>query len=520
MLFADEKRKLLGALINQRIEEKDFTKFAQTIGIAAPAHILERWKGRFYAVNEIEFKEQFKTINKFCLGADPEFVFQGTDGGDRDSSYVFSQQLGLNTLEAFGADMTGRQAELRAWPNRSALFVVASLVDTLRWMTIRYPATMKYKWIANAFFGGDGVGGHIHFGRKRGDRDASIKSLDNLTSLLTYTGAVDGPGQLSRLAGTRYGRPGDIRVQPHGYEYRTMPTWMASPWSAFLTLTLAKLCVFHHLNVPKIKVLQDSLAGNITQITTLLQAFANADDDARIALIGIKRMGIPKYPQFSDFKAAWGIVKVDPLKEVDKVYFPPIIEPSDHTVRELFDFIVNGKAITFKQLKPTWKVFKLDADVHKINIEAHRPGVPEVASGILSKGVKVSINGSRLEGSRGWTISVPPTISLDKAAIKEALKKRKGTIRTVSFNEGSNNTLSIQIPGTVANNWVVNKDVVADIRWLLCKTGLFPIAKAEMVDKIDVSLFVKKKDGSIVGKILYQVQGEAELQQANPGNRG
>ena len=508
MEFREERRKLIANIINSRIPEKDFMSFAVKAGTAAPQHLLERWKTRFYAINEIEFKEQFKTINKFCLGADPEFVFQNFTGGENDTTYVFSQQLGLNTLEAFGSDMTGRQAELRAWPNRSSLYVVASLVDTLRWMSIRYPATLKYKWIANAFFGGDGVGGHIHFGRKRGDRDASVKSLDNLTTLLTYTGAVDGIGQLHRMSATRYGRPGDIRVQPHGYEFRTMPTWMASPWAAFLTLTLAKLCVFHHLKIPAIKVLQNSMSSNIVQVTALLQAFANTDDDARIALIGIRRMGIPAYPQFSDFKTAWGITKQDPLKEVEKCYFPPIIEPTDETVRELFDFIVNGRGLTFRTLKPTWNLFRLDSDVHKVKIEAHRAGVPEVASGILSKGTEVFLTSGR-EFVRTLTVSVPKTLELDVKAIKEALAKRKGHVKTILFRPSSGDYLEIVIPGTVSNNWVVNKDVVADVRWLLCKTGLFPIAKADQIDKVDAQSFVKKKDESVIGKILYQVRGEA-----------
>ena len=491
MEFREEKRKLIATIINSRIPEERFIEFAETQGAAVPRRMLERWKTRFYAINAIEFKKEFKTINKFCLGADPEFVFQSPDHSG-DTGYAFSQQIGLNTLEAFGSDMTGRQAELRAWPNRSALYVVASLVDTLRWMSVRYPKVFLYKWIANAYFGGDGVGGHIHFGRKRGDRDASVKSLDALTTLLTYTGAVDGAGQLQRIVATRYGRPGDIRVQPHGYEFRTMPTWMASPWAAFLTLTLAKLCIFHSLKLPTIKVLQNSLSGNITQIKSMLHAFANVDDDARIALIGIQRIGVPAYSQFTDFKKAWGIEKGDPFKEVEKCYFPPIIEPTDETVKELFDVFVNNKPLGYRKLLPTWKTFKLPEGASKIVIEGHRAGIPEIASGLLSRGVIVHIMAGR-EGSRNILLAPPSELELDVKAIREALVKRKGLIKNVTVNPPQSGHLYIFVPSSIANNWVVNKDVVADIRWLLSKTGLFPIAKADMIGEVDIKYFAKKK---------------------------
>src|SRR5581483_4609146 len=43
--------------------------------------------------------------------------------------------------------------------------------------------------------------------------------------------------------GQHYGMPGDFRLQTHGYEYRTFPSWLDSPALAFISITLAKLCV-------------------------------------------------------------------------------------------------------------------------------------------------------------------------------------------------------------------------------------------------------------------------------------
>src|SRR6266446_1625709 len=164
-----------------------------------------------------------RLCNRFKLGADPEFTFQGKDG-----SYIYAENLGLTTLTGFGCDMSGRQAEIRAYPSRFALEVVASIADSLRWMGgVENGVTLGLNWQATAFNGKDGCGGHIHFGRRR----PQLRERQTLT-----------PGH--------YGKAGDIRVTNHGYEYRTPSTPLSSPWLTYFTLVVNKLMVYHGKATP------------------------------------------------------------------------------------------------------------------------------------------------------------------------------------------------------------------------------------------------------------------------------
>lgn len=528
MLFADEKNRLLELVINHRIKRGEFVTFAQEQGIAAPKDLLRRWCDRFYDTDSsFVYSSEPRLVNHFCIGADPEFAFAARTPNP-ELRYKHASGFGMTTVEAFGCDMTGRQAELRAFPSRSVLEVVASILDTLRHMTIAYPATLHVDWLAPAIIQQDGCGGHVHVGRKRPDVKQVLASLDKLTDLLIRAGVVDKEGSSLRKASTKYGKNSDFRVQPHGFEYRTMPTWLDGPWSAFLTLTLSKLCIFHKLNETMSPDIHTQTASKQT-IENLLRTYSSIDDDARIALIGLNNFGLPKYGS-EDFKVRWGIPA--PTKAVKpndpdfsiisraKFYYPPVISPSQDTCKELFNYFVHNKPIPNRDPKPNWAPYKLEENVFKINYEAHRPGLPEISMGLLSKGLNVHIQGAA-PGIRNVAITHPEALHIDVIALREYCQRVGLGIPKLS-SESSIKYLAIYIPGNIALDYVVDKDMVSAYRNLIVKSGLFPIAKAEAIDSVDLSKFfgVKKKPQPLIGSVIRDMEGDKLIKDPLLGGKG
>ena len=512
MLYRDEKKRLIELVINHRVSADAFEGFAKKQAVGAPPEMLERWKRRFYARNNMEFPENPKLLNRFCIGADPEFIFgernqpiMDDEFPDDNPAYVYAEKFGMNTIEAFGADMNGRLAELRVFPNRFVLNVVASLLDTLRWMNEAYPAVNKFKWCAPAIMAKDGIGGHVHIGRRRKDTNEFVKSLDMLVNVLSSTNIVDGVGHAQRKIQTKYGKPSDIRPQPHGIEYRTMPTWLSSPWSAYLTLTLAKLCIFHPLSAAKLSKVPEN---NFLIIKNLLMAFSGYDDDARIALIAWERMGPPKYNS-GDFKQAWGITKPQ-LKGISHGthYFPPIIEPDVKSVRELFNFFTNGNPINYRVLEPAWNLYKIPAKIHRPLLAMHYAGIPEVVQGLLSYKIHVDFRPGHSQNA--IDIYVPPSFTLQTKQLFTWIKETGNSLKTIRAIPGhENDGIMIYLPTNLQKDYVVNKDIVSDVRAMLTKSGVFPIAKYDQIEKNIPEfekLFVKKKEkAKMIGNLLLAV---------------
>jgi Phage phiEco32-like COOH.NH2 ligase-type 2 len=498
MIFAQERARLLELVINYNVKRDEFVEFAKKQSVAAPDMLLQKWCDNFYNIKPVAFSTKPRLINRFCVGADPEFVFL------REGRYDNSANYGMTTLEAFGSDMTGRQAELRAYPSRSVLEVVASLLDTFRHMSVACPATLTAKWCAIAQLGNDGCGGHVHIGRKKPDMNKTISSLDELSNLLINLDVVDKVGSKVRKELTKYGKNGDIRIQPHGFEYRTMPTWLDSPWSAFLTLTLSKLAILHNLSDVK------SPKTSIRAIENLLRTYANVDDDANIALQCFMRIGLPECSRV-DFKGNWGITIPPSIPKFDraKFYFPPIICPSLETCQQLFNYLIKGHSIGgFPTPKATWKPFLLDDKTHKISVPPHIPGLPEIAMGLLARGIQISI---ATTVSSYLEIVAPPSLNLERGLITQVAMKLG--LRIV-FHAASLKVehLSIHIPTNIAQDYVVDTAKVDAIRSFLTKFGLFPIAKYEEIESVPLAQFfgVKKKEPQLLGSIVKELSGSVK----------
>ena len=484
MIYADEKRKLFEGVVNHNIQERNFIGYAQA-NVAVPEPLLKRWKERFYTLNPIDkYPVEPRLINHYSVGADPEFGFISPTG-----EYTHAGNLGLTTLSAFGCDLSGRQAELRAAPSKFVLEVVASMADALRWLSLARPVTRKYKWLSNGYIGGDGCGGHIHFGRKQPGIKGVIKSLDWLTWKLNQAGVLNGAEQ--RRIGTRYGREKDYRAQPYGYEYRGISTWLCNPFIAHLILTLAKLSILHDLT---------KAGDNITKmdIFALLSAYQNVDDDARIALQALllrKRVAIGSD---DDMKKHWGIYTG--TNSNSNAFYPPIIPASNMTKHELFLYLTKGTPMKETIPAVTWNPNALQKDEFVMDIQPHTAGLSEIAQGLISKFAPVSIMSS---GSGQTIVHLPKQLLGTANAIRAEIKKLGFPLPNVLPNNGrEENRVSLHVSRAISNNFIVDLEVAEKYKKFLT-SGVLPIVKYEDYERLHTLTLPKVVETSrVIGRVL------------------
>jgi hypothetical protein len=353
-----------------------------------PEAILKRWTEKFYTFSRIDaVPECPRLVNHFQIGADPEFVFK--NGNTVLDASSFAMKAGL----CIGADNNGRLVELRPAPSRFALKVVASMLAELRWLSILYPKTTELQWKAGAWTGAEGLGGHVHFGRKvHRQKSFEVTALDNLTGLLFLAGIYPYAEHQARLAGPGgYGKYSDTRVQVHGYEYRTPPSWLFTPWHAFLALTLAKLVVaVPELALEMAKPTQANEARR--RIRNILVQYKGRDDDALIACMGFNVWGLPNVV-CNDFKSNWGITarstetyKSLPYKLPEML--PSHIEPSAQEINEVFEYLSKGRALTgLLPSAPNWAFQTVPKGYFALLNYANTlraPGLGELARDLLS----------------------------------------------------------------------------------------------------------------------------------------
>jgi hypothetical protein len=347
MKYFEQREAFKRLIIQQGISKLEQLNQALPFGCDVPKPLIDRWLNRMTEV-PVYFSDQRRYVNRFKLGADPEFIF--VKGGERYDAKSLKLQQGL----AFGMDNNGRLTEIRPYPSRSALNVTASILATLRWMALLRPETLQYEWCAGAFLFGDGLGGHVHFGRKRPGRDLEVRALDAVEEELMAIKAYPVAECMRRRQGDAhhqlYGQLGDIRKQLHGYEYRTFPSWLDSPELAFLTITLAKLAV-HNPGLAQGYMPLRVFDRHFQRIKNLLAYYKDMDDDARLALQLLARR-LPVHIG-GDFKGRWGIgTGLCGVAGISCI--PSAIKPDGKDIKEMFDYFLGKTVLTCRVPVPTW----------------------------------------------------------------------------------------------------------------------------------------------------------------------
>ena len=305
---------------------------------------------------------QGRRINNFCLGSDPEFVF-AREGGNR----IDAATLGLKPGLAAGCDQNQRLAELRGWPSSSVLEHVAGILASLRWMYRVYPDTREYAWRAGGWYLTDGIGGHVHFGRKRPTRDPEVRGLDGLAFAFRAMGFFNNAEWDRRNRGDEhrqvYGLYGDIRPQLHGYEYRTLPSWLDTPAKAFIVLTASKLAILDPellSSWPTSVVLAPQKGQQLLRY--LARYYAGRDDDAWILKYMLQSRSTTLEAAFdgmrfnTNFKPYWGFSpRNDTISKLPSKILPACIEPCASEIKEIEKNLLEFKPLTFVENAPTFK---------------------------------------------------------------------------------------------------------------------------------------------------------------------
>jgi hypothetical protein len=368
----------------------DFNRRVATEGWTKPEDVqgtwpvpVERWLSRFYKPAHFELARPRRLANHFMIGADPEFIFMNAAGR------VNADQLNFKAGLAYGADNNGRLVEIRPKPSRFALEVLASTWSTLKLMSLLEPNVLNYSWRAGAYYPDDGLGGHIHFGRKRPQRQREIAALDTLCYYLFYSGVYDREEGRQRIRNAQgggahgYGRLGDLREQPYGYEYRTFPSWLATPWMAYLSMVLAKLVVCDPSLLPPLEAGMEQLNELSFQrrLTALLAYYKGLDDDAQLALEILTRHGFPRW-HIGDFKASWGILAGIAPPSVKVAVKPTAIIAANDELAMLAESLLEKRPPAFGTMTPNWPSSLPPGYIPMVDLVAtrHAPGVGELAS--------------------------------------------------------------------------------------------------------------------------------------------
>lgn len=384
------------------------------VSTRVPEPLQRRWLAKFYEpIRPKEVPESPRLLNHFKVGADPEFVFRTPD-----RTVMNAETLGLMSGLCFGADNNGRLVELRPAPSRFAVEVVASMLVELRWLAFYQPKSLNFQWKAGAFTGHEGLGGHVHFGRKVvSQRGFEVRALDKVTELMFQSEIFDANEQRARITGPGgYGGYSDIRKQVHGYEYRTVPSWLDSPWKAHLSITLAKLAVCD----PSMILAQKSFispAENRKRIRNILAAYKGRDDDAMIAGLAFTVHGWPT-GRIDDFRPEWGIEQ--PVIEgvlrsgfVPPKIMPTTVSPTRSEIGEIFSYLTSGTNLTLHPPKAEWPFQSIPSGFKyllSMTKTTRCPGIGELLHDALTPidGFVVAYCGSNSESDR--TIRMSPSV--------------------------------------------------------------------------------------------------------------
>ncbi|WP_234032765.1 putative amidoligase domain-containing protein [Paenibacillus faecalis] len=179
----------------------------------------------------------------FLMGMDPEFILVNREG-DVVSASLYLDRNGVAGSDAVreGEEVSYPLAELRPAPQQHPDALLKSM--RLALLSAKQQITdSSLLWKAGGMpVPGFPLGGHIHFSGVR----ISLPLLQSLDNYLALPLAIlEDPS--SRARRPRYGFLGDYRMQPHGgFEYRTLPSFLVSPFITKASLYMAYLIIHHH----------------------------------------------------------------------------------------------------------------------------------------------------------------------------------------------------------------------------------------------------------------------------------
>ena len=200
----------------------------------------------YHIINTLEKEGILKIIkkeksnNKITLGTDPEF--ESVICGDIIlGNYL--PRISTHNKIYISADAAGNQREIRPDPSDIPEELVENIKDLIK---------------ISSFFGEDlsvvgekfSLGGHIHIG--------GTPPTDEIILILDYFLHPFNEFNSEQRKNSKYGKEGDYRYQPHGFEYRTPPSaWLLTPKIALMVLQLVKVAVEKIINGYPVEISND-----------------------------------------------------------------------------------------------------------------------------------------------------------------------------------------------------------------------------------------------------------------------
>lgn len=183
------------------------------------------------------------------LGADPEFVLRRPDGHFVSASKYLEKEgaVGCDAVVLSRSRVIHPLAELRPKPCADPAELVRELYRTMR-KASSLIGDDSLAWLAGSMPAkGLPIGGHVHVsGVWLNER--LLRALDNYVALPLLL--IEGEAAGRRRP--RYGFLGDCRRKRHGgFEYRSLPSWLATPELALAVFALVRAVALHYRELPE-----------------------------------------------------------------------------------------------------------------------------------------------------------------------------------------------------------------------------------------------------------------------------
>ncbi len=230
------------------------------VSLLSPPELSSKELATQFALAMIHDRDRFRLeaerTTPAMLGMDPEFILYDAELGKTVSASKYLPKDGPvgcdavwirssgNRLDEEGLEQTVTMnspiyplVELRPEPREEPRELIIQLMRTMQ-MAARSIPDRHLRWLAGGMpMPGLAIGGHIHFSGLWLNAQL-LRVLDNYIALpLAIIEA-----NTSARRRPRYGVLGDFRVQPHhGFEYRTLPSWLVSPVVTKGVIALAQL---------------------------------------------------------------------------------------------------------------------------------------------------------------------------------------------------------------------------------------------------------------------------------------
>ncbi|WP_231571327.1 putative amidoligase domain-containing protein [Gordoniibacillus kamchatkensis] len=184
------------------------------------------------------------------LGSDPEFLLVSPAGKVVPASRYLERdgEAGCDAIVLRGHRVITPLAELRPRPSPQPRRLAANLHGAMRLAASRI-GDASLAWLAGGMpLKGFPLGGHVHFSRVWLNSHL-LQALDHYLALPLMLIEADA----DRRRRPRYGFLGDFRRQPHGgFEYRTLPSWLATPLITVGVFALARVVADGYRSLPSV----------------------------------------------------------------------------------------------------------------------------------------------------------------------------------------------------------------------------------------------------------------------------